>query len=210
MASSRHLAATAALIAVALGAPGASADADRGEKLFKTCSPCHGEDAAGNQELGAPALAGLGQWYLQAQIEKFQTRVRGAHPEDEEGMRMRPMSRALESPEEVEAVSAYLAGLPRSPLHSSLEGDAARGATLYKPCAACHGPDAAGIQQLNGPSLTHTNDWYLLRQLQKFKVGLRGANPEDKTGLMMRPMTMTLVDEQAMRDVIAYIMTLAK
>ena len=44
--------------------------------------------------------------------------------------------------------------------------------------------------------------------LKKFKEGVRGTNPQDIGGMQMRPMSMTLVDEQAMKDVIAYIRTL--
>jgi cytochrome c553 len=39
---------------------------------------------------------------------------------------------------------------------------------------------------------------------------VRGTNPADTSGALMRPMAQTLADEQAMKDVIAYIMTLKK
>jgi hypothetical protein len=48
----------------------------------------------------------------------------------------------------------------------------------------------------------------MLTQLSNFKAGIRGAVPEDASGATMRPMAMTLADEQAMKDVIAYILTL--
>ena len=50
----------------------------------------------------------------------------------------------------------------------------------------------------------------MLTQLQHFKAGVRGTAPGDAQGALMRPMSMTLPDEQAMRDVIAFIMTLSK
>ena len=50
----------------------------------------------------------------------------------------------------------------------------------------------------------------MLAQLKKFKEGIRGAHPKDITGMQMRPMAMILPDEQAMKDVIAYIQTIAK
>ena len=40
-----------------------------------------------------------------------------------------------------------------------------------------HGQNGEGIQAMNAPSLLHTNDWYLVSQLNKFKAGIRGANP---------------------------------
>ena len=60
-----------------------------------------------------------------------------------------------------------------------------------------------------GPPLKQVNDWYMLTQLANFRAGVRGAKPGDTSGALMRPMSMTLADEQAMRDVIAYITTLA-
>ncbi len=66
------------------------------------------------------------------------------------------------------------------------------------------------MQATNGPPLANRSDWYLLDQLKKFKAGIRGADPRDPIAIMMRSMAMTLADEQAMKDVIAYIGTLSK
>jgi cytochrome c553 len=89
-------------------------------------------------------------------------------------------------------------------------GDAARGQALYAPCTACHGLDGSGNQALGSPPINHQNDWYMLTQLQHFKSGVRGTAPGDAQGALMRPMSMTLPDEQAIKDVIAFIMTLSK
>ncbi len=181
----------------------------RGETLFELCSACHGENGEGNQLFGGPAIAGMGQWYIQAQLEKFRTGARGAHADDVEGLRMRPMSRALRTDEDVAEVAAYVASLePVAPLRS-LEGDPDRGKILYTSCAACHGANGEGNQQLFGPAVNRTNDWYLLDQLKKYKSGVRGGNPKDTTGIMMRPMALALPDDQAMQDVVAYMMTLS-
>jgi len=77
-------------------------------------------------------------------------------------------------------------------------------------CAACHGADGKGNVQMNAPPLAGQHDWYLLAQLKKFKAGHRGLNPKDVTGGQMRPMAMTLADEQAMKNVVAHIQTLGK
>ena len=89
-------------------------------------------------------------------------------------------------------------------------GDAERGKTLYATCGACHGANAEGMQALNAPSLSGLEDWYLVRQLQNFKNGVRGTNPRDTYGMQMAPMAQTLPDDQAMEDVAAYIKTLKK
>ena len=89
----------------------------------------------------------------------------------------------------------------------SLEGDPEKGRLLYTICATCHGANGEGNQQLFGPAVNRTSDWYLLDQLKKYKSGVRGGNPKDTTGIMMRPMALALPDEQAMQDVVAYMMT---
>jgi cytochrome c oxidase subunit 2 len=89
-------------------------------------------------------------------------------------------------------------------------GDAANGAKLFVTCTACHGPEAAGNEQLHAPPLTVQQDWYLDRQLHKFKAGIRGSNPKDQWGQTMRPMAQTLPDDQAIKDVVAHIQTLSR
>ena len=122
---------------------------------------------------------------------------------------MRPMARSLRTDDDIAAVSEYVAGLPaQRPVAALSGGDAAKGAGAYAVCTACHGADGQGIQAMNAPGLTGLADWYLLSQLHKFKDGQRGAHEKDTTGATMRPMAMTLADEQAMLDVIAHIQTL--
>jgi cytochrome c oxidase subunit 2 len=48
----------------------------------------------------------------------------------------------------------------------------------------------------------------MARQLDNFKTGVRGAHPKDYYGFQMGLMSITLRDEQAINDVIAYINTL--
>jgi cytochrome c oxidase subunit 2 len=49
------------------------------------------------------------------------------------------------------------------------------------------------------------SDWYLKRQLQNFRQGLRGAHPQDFNGAQMALMARSLADEQAVNDVVAHI-----
>ena len=188
----------------------AAADLDRGEALYDLCTQCHGAEGQGNPTIEAPSIAGLPRWYVESTVKKFRAGGRGTHPEDFQGMRMRPMSMALRSEEDVAHVSAYVASLPpHKPAPLLRGGDAARGAQLYAPCIACHMPDGSGNPALGSPPLAHASDWYLLSQLKKFKGGVRGTNPKDPNGALMVGMAQLLADEQAMKDVIAHIMTLA-
>ena len=122
---------------------------------------------------------------------------------------MRPMALSMRSDQDIKTVAAFVEKMPRQPQVPSIEGGSAeRGKTLYGPCTACHGSNGEGNPATKGPPLAGASDWYLLSQLKKFKSGVRGTNPKDTQGAVMRPMALTLADEQAMKDVIAYIASL--
>jgi len=183
--------------------------AAHGREVFKTCTPCHGANGGGSQELRAPAIAGLPDWYITAELTKFQSDIRGAHPDDMEGHRMRPMARTLYHPGDIEEVAAHVSRLKPVSVRPTLGGDVAAGQKSYTTlCIACHGADARGTQALGAPPLVGQSDWYLVAQLKKFKTGMRGAHPQDGTGGQMRAMSLTMPDTTAMHDVVAYIKTL--
>ena len=186
------------------------ASPERGAEVFADyCAPCHGDAAAGDHDIGAPAIAGLPVWYVTEQLHKYRDGRRGAHKDDAEGLRMRPMSRTLHDESDVDMIAAYVAGLPvNRPAATLASGDAAAGAKSYATCAACHGADGAGNEQLHAPPLTIQQDWYVERQLHKFKAGVRGVDPKDVYGNQMRPMAATLADDKAVTDVITHIHTL--
>ncbi len=202
-----QMGAVAALLVLSACAEAPSGQ-DRGPALYETCAPCHGDDAEGSREFEAPSLAGLPEWYLVAQLEKFRTGARGDHPDDTNGLRMRGMIRTLNHDGDVEAVAAHLAGLPPAPNAPVMNGDAGRGRELFAPCAECHQEDGSGDPAQDAPPLTLLDDWYVVAQLQAFKAGIRGTDPEDASGATMRPMALGLADEQAMADLAAYIRTL--
>ncbi len=184
----------------------------RGEQIFDTCVPCHGAGGLGDASIGAPEIAGLPKWYVEAQLTKFKNGMRGAHPSDLEGARMRPMARSLYREGDIASVAEYVATLQPVKPHATLaDGSAEAGAMRFTTvCITCHGPDAAGNEALGAPPLNHQADWYMLRQLGKFKNGMRGAHPDDAMGGQMAAMSQTLEDSTAMHDVIAYIRTLQK
>ncbi|MCC6849886.1 MAG: c-type cytochrome [Deltaproteobacteria bacterium] len=203
-------AAASAVAVAALGPPppAAAQDVARGAAHYQLCAACHGDQGAGSEPRGAPAIAGLPGWYVDAQLRKFRSGQRGYAPDDETGLQMRPMATALRTDEDVASVAAYVARLPPAAPAPTLAGDATRGQALFAPCSACHGPDGGGNEALKGPRLAGQPDWYLLAQLVKFKSGARGAHKDDATGAQMRAMASTLVDERAMLDVVAYVRTL--
>lgn len=201
----------AALMVSLLGSSGAHAqDVARGRQVYQLCGACHGPAGEGNHLYNAPAIAGLQQWYVEAQLTKFQKGLRGFKPDDVEGLQMRPMARALVRETDVKAVSTFVAALKPARPPATLKGDPERGKAAYAICLACHGERAQGQQALNAPALAHQADWYLVSQIKKFRAGLRGTHPGDATGAQMRPMAMALADDQAVVDVVAYIRSLGQ
>lgn len=87
-------------------------------------------------------------------------------------------------------------------------GDPGIGQGQYAVCIACHGTQGEGMQELNAPKLAGQSEWYLRKQLENYKNGVRGTHEKDIYGQQMRPMAMTLVDDAAISNVIAYIQTL--
>lgn len=179
-----------------------------GEQAYQLCAGCHGFQGEGNRIVNAPALAGQEPWYLERQIRNFRNGIRGTAEGDTYGQMMALMTRGVDPDKGIADIIAYIGTLPAADPAATIDGDAERGRELYTPCAACHGPNAEGIAALNAPGLLPIDDWYQLSQLQKFKTGMRGANQDDTYGRQMAPMVAVLPDEQAMRDVVAYINTL--
>jgi cbb3-type cytochrome c oxidase subunit III len=194
-------------VCAVVGAASAEEDSARGRELFTNCTQCHGVTGSGSHLSLAPAIAGQDLWYVEAQLQNFRAGKRADNPQDLPGLRMRPMSRSIHSDEDVNIVAAYVANLPSvNPAPVLQGGDPQRGAITYNGiCAACHGADGAGNQAMGAPRLRHTNDWYLFSALQRFKAHIRGNNPP--LGPVMQGMAASLADEQAIKDVVAYITT---
>jgi len=188
----------------------ANADA-RGKQLYAGCVSCHGPDGHGVPKLRSPQIAGQHGSYVEDQLLKFKNGFRGSHPKDTEGLKMKAFVLMLPTNEDVKKVSNYIATfkpIEKKPTFGT--GKAEKGKTLYTDCLLCHGDKAQGKPELKSPSLQHLQDWYMLAQLKKFKDGVRGGNPNDITGSQMRLVAANLTDEQAMKDVIAYIQTISK
>jgi len=98
-------------------------------------------------------------------------------------------------------------GVSSAPNATLAEGDAKAGKDLYEVCATCHGEDARGNADTQAPQLAGQFEWYLVRQLQNFRNGIRGTHPDDTYGAMMKPMADMLKTDQAVADVAAYIAT---
>ena len=84
-------------------------DTDRGQQLYtQTCLLCHGDTAMGNPALNSPRLAGMSDWYMVIQLQKFRSGLRGDHPEDLYGSQMVPFAMLLPDEQALLDVVAYI------------------------------------------------------------------------------------------------------
>jgi|GEM_PF-415512 len=181
-----------------------------GDIYERQCAACHGTEGHGMQAVGAPAIAGLSSRYVTEQINKFRGGHRGLDPKDIADMRMRPMAVGLSGEADIKAVSQYVARFlkRRHSSESTVEGNAERGLQIYATCASCHGFLGEGNEMVKAPALAGSDDWYLLTQLTNYRNGIRGADPADELGAQMRPYAEALKNDQAVKDVVAYIQSM--
>lgn len=204
--SVRRLFVAVSLLLLALQAQ--AGDAAAGQGAYAVCAACHGPAGLGNVAMNAPNIAGQGAWYVERQLKSFQQSWRGTAPGDTHGMQMQAMAMAVSDPTTTANVAAFVASLPVVASAVTLKGDAAAGAASYAVCSACHGTKAEGNEAMGAPRLAGLDDWYLVRQLNNYRTGLRAYDPEDTYGQQMKPMSMTLADDAAINNVVAYITSL--
>ena len=202
---------TTACSGASAGSPAVAArDAATGAQLYQACVSCHGTEGGGITEQQAPAIAGLPAWYVTSQLERFQTGLRGKHPDDVEGLKMRPMSLQVNSATQRTAVADYIASLPPVRNEARLaDVDLAAGEQMFAMCVACHGPKGEGNQAVNAPPLAGQDDWYVALQLRKFRAGIRGGVTGDGIGPVMAAMSMAIQPE-VVDDVAAYVHSLPR
>ncbi len=175
-----------------------------------TCATCHGDQGQGNEERKAPSIASLPRWYIEDQIIHFRNGLRGNHPDDLTGLQMREAIRNLTKQQVVEALDT-LEAFPAVDHEATIQGDLRQGAYYYREnCMECHRFNGRGEIAFRSSHVAGLQDWYLLAQWKKFKTGTRGYHPDDVGGAKMRKAVEYLEGDQAAKDVIAYIATLAK
>jgi len=70
-------------------------------------------------------------------------------------------------------------------------------------CNTCHGVEGIGNIAVEAPRLAGMEAWYLKRQLENFRAGIRGTHGEDTQGIAMRSMAAKLSDE-SITDIVAW------
>lgn len=70
-------------------------------------------------------------------------------------------------------------------------------------CTTCHGTEGKGNEGIKAPRLAGMEGWYLRRQLENFRAGIRGTHPMDREGIAMQPMA-NLSDE-SVADIVEWV-----
>lgn len=71
-------------------------------------------------------------------------------------------------------------------------------------CMTCHGAYGIGNVGIDAPRLAGMEPWYLRRQLENFRSGIRGTHPEDEGGIAMQPMAASLSDA-SIDDIVSWV-----
>lgn len=185
-----------------------------GKTIFQTvCAQCHGNNGEGKVELKSPSIAGMPSWYVGTQFTNFREGRRGHDAADPQSFMMATIAKALQ-PEQIQAVVEHVEKLPmvvpQGQNREMAEASAQAGLQLFQErCMECHRYNASGEMAFGSPPLVGRQGWYLLAQLKKFKNLHRGAAKGDEKGAKMVEMATKFIDdEQAMRNVVGYILTL--
>jgi cytochrome c553 len=184
-----------------------------GAALFNNvCAQCHGTKGEGKEDVKSPSIANLPIWYVTTQLSNFHDGKRGSDTAiDPQGAMMAAIAKALK-PEQIKAVAAHVEKLPLVvPAKLEIEGaDVTLGQELfYERCMECHRYNASGEMAFGSPPLVGRQGWYLVAQLTKFKNLHRGAAKGDEKGAKMVQMaSLFIADEQTIKNVVGYILTL--
>jgi len=198
----------AALAAMALSqSAGANGDPAAGRLRFSVCGACHGLQGQGNVALNAPRIAGFPSWYVARQLRAFATGGRGG-PEGDKTSKQMAIFAANLSADDIANLSAYLEALGgrEAANDASVSADSRQaGQAAYRQCAACHGPDAGGMEALGAPPLRDLDAWYFKKQLNDFKSGIRGYDTADPIAASMRAIAQSIDTKETADAVAAYL-----
>lgn len=163
-------------ISVQAFAADASASKSAEQTVNTVCAACHAPD--GNSVITLnPKLAGQHPEYLEKQLMEFKSGKRA-------NAVMSGMAAAL-SDVEMKALAAYFASKKLTLGQAAKNGAGSLGEKIYRAgisavnvpaCAACHGPNGAGIPK-QFPRLHGQHADYTLAQLKAFRSGERANAP---------------------------------
>lgn len=196
-------------------------DLRNGREVNELCAGCHGEFGQGGKDGEYPRIAGQPMAYIVKQMQLFRDRKL-------DNMAMLEYVNPRDFPEDdIYDVSAYLAKvelltqlppidesqafdpLERLQLAKRVlniprteEGDPEKGRITYnKECRSCHGTDGWGRPDRNDPMLAGQHTKFLLRQIDKYRQGIRLHDESDPVELL------TQFTDAELMDILAFLAT---
>ncbi|MBL8921795.1 MAG: c-type cytochrome [Myxococcaceae bacterium] len=163
-----------------------------GKDVYGPCAACHGANGEGGKGGEYPRIAGQPASFIIESLKGFQTRSRYnlpmipyTEPRELSERDMKDVAAWVESiqlpsrmpvlPESATALERLLAA-ERVLVVPRVAGDVDKGKARYlEECADCHGKDGRGRASRDAPMLVGQYPDYLLRQVDEFKKGKRGA-----------------------------------
>jgi cytochrome c oxidase subunit II len=98
---------------------------------------------------------------------------------------------------------AALAAVGTRPL--SAQEPSRSGESLFGVCVQCHGREGHGNRDIHAPGLTGLEPWYLARQLEGYRAGMRGRPDQDVHESPMVSVSRSLADTVAVSRLVEYI-----
>ncbi len=215
----------AALVCLPLGAAGfdlppGEPDLLTGKDINGVCAGCHGDVGQGGKEGQYPRIAGLPIAYIYQQVKLFQQNTRPnlpmlehVHERQLSDLEIRDIAAyltAISLPTRLEPMAetdprfdAYermmaLQRMVQIPVHP---GDTEAGRKRYnKECRSCHGAEGWGDAEKQIPQLAGQYSPYLLRQIDKFRTGIRIHDPEEPEDDVLKDFT-----PEELGDILAYL-----
>ena len=191
-----------------------------GKDINGVCAGCHGDVGQGGKEGQYPRIAGLPVTYIYRQVKLFQQNARPNLP-----MLEHVQERQL-SDLEIRDIAAFLAAIslptrlepmaetdPRFDAYERMmalqrmvqipvyPGDPDAGRKRYnKECRSCHGTEGWGEAEKQIPQLAGQYSPYLLRQIDKFRDGVRIHDPDEPEDDILKDFT-----PEELGDILAYL-----
>lgn len=183
-------------------------DPIKGKEYSKSCVGCHGGNFSGLISERSPSLPQLSKWYMQGQLQKYKQNILGYKIEDSDSYGMSILMKDY-SNQQIADMVAYIKTFKPKKQFNTLDGDPQKGKIEYQlNCMACHQEDGKGNEQIYAPNLVGLSDIYLVNQLIKYRDGIRGSGNGDKHGKVMQLFAKNLKNEQVMKDIASYIISL--
>lgn len=185
---------------IALGGDEISLQARNAEQVYESCLVCHST----REMQRGPILDALPSWYVIQQLNKFDKGIRGSNEENKSEFLMRPVVKQFADPVIWKEVAELIESQAKPEHLKIIRGNPERGKVLFAVCASCHGASGQGNKDLKAPPINVQEDWYLMDQLRKFQLGMRGYDPRDTEGQLMRNIVRSY-SVNDLKDIVAFI-----